>query len=182
LESIDTLLQGYYGKTAVGLLKHPKLPPGSLLLEALYRVQASASRELQLKRFLPCTTLRVLVDSQGRDLSAALSQPGLQQLLARIDRQELAPRIAEQRDAVQAMAVRAKALAEARLPALLKSSSADMLTTLSGELKRLAALREVNPNVRQEELDFLKEQVRGLHAALQGASLQLEGLLLVFVA
>lgn len=57
-----------------------------------------------------------------------------------------------------------------------------MLDTLTGELKRLAALRRVNPNVRQEELDQLKENALEMHNSIQAAQLRLDAVRLLVTA
>ena len=44
------------------------------------------------------------------------------------------------------------------------------------ELKRLAALRKVNPNVRKEELDQLKANALEMHSSIQTARHRLDAI------
>jgi len=57
-----------------------------------------------------------------------------------------------------------------------------MLTAMTSELKRLAALRKVNPNVRKEELDKLKENALEMNASIQSATLRLDAIRLIISA
>ncbi len=47
---------------------------------------------------------------------------------------------------------------------------------LDGEIGRLQALRQVNPNVRAEEITYLEQQREQLTAILDAASLRLDAL------
>ena len=49
-----------------------------------------------------------------------------------------------------------------------------MIEAMTLELKRLAALKRVNPNVRPEELDRIKTQTLTMHACIQAANLRLD--------
>ena len=51
-----------------------------------------------------------------------------------------------------------------------------MLSTMTLELKRLAALRKVNPNVRKEELDQLKANALDMHSSIQTARHRLDAI------
>ena len=49
-----------------------------------------------------------------------------------------------------------------------------MLDIMTVELKRLAALRKVNPNVRQEEIDQMKSNALELNASIQACRHRLD--------
>src|SRR5690606_2730248 len=129
--SNDAVLEGHYGKTAAAVARVPGVESGALLLEALYRVTASAPRELQLQRFLPCTTLRVLVDLDGHEFGDRLALEELGALLEPVDRGRLAPLLAERREDIGELAAHARAAAQARLPEVVRRSTAAMLETLT---------------------------------------------------
>ena len=57
-----------------------------------------------------------------------------------------------------------------------------MLTAMTLELKRLAALRKVNPNVRKEELDQLKANALEMHESIQSARLRLDAVRVIVTA
>jgi ATP-dependent helicase HepA len=51
-----------------------------------------------------------------------------------------------------------------------------MLDDMTIELKRLAALRKVNPNVRQEEIDQMKANALELHTSIQASRQRLDSI------
>ncbi|MDC0598458.1 RNA polymerase-associated protein RapA [Gammaproteobacteria bacterium] len=181
-QSIDLILQGDLGKSAIAILQDKRLKTGTVLLESLYRVNIQASKELQAKRFLPSTTIRVLIDSERRKLSNAISAAELDEKLQHVDKSHLMSLITESKGTITEISLLCEQAATEHLPALIKSSSERMLSSLSAEIKRLVALKQVNSNIREAEIEFLKNQVLSLHQAFANASLQLEGVRLIFVA
>jgi ATP-dependent helicase HepA len=61
-------------------------------------------------------------------------------------------------------------------------ATAAMLQTQTAEIKRLVALKQVNPNVRDSELAYLKEQTLQLHQCMKQASVELLAVHVVFKA
>jgi ATP-dependent helicase HepA len=57
-----------------------------------------------------------------------------------------------------------------------------MRATLGAEYERLAALREINPSIRQEELDHIRYLIDECAIHIQHASLQLQALRLIITA
>ena len=57
-----------------------------------------------------------------------------------------------------------------------------MQQKLNGELERLLALKAVNPNIRDEEIDILEQQMQQLSGYIESAQLQLDSLRLIVVA
>nr|PMG53048.1 hypothetical protein BCU92_00820 [Vibrio cyclitrophicus] len=58
----------------------------------------------------------------------------------------------------------------------------DMQTNLNGELERLQALKAVNPNIRDEELEVIEAQINELTGYISKAQVQLDSLRLIVVS
>lgn len=172
---MDLLLNSEHGNSSFGLVKHPDLDAGQLLLEAFLLVEAPAPRHLQVGRFLPPTLIHVLVDAEGHELNATIADT-LVEHSTPIATDELQQLMRAQRRLIEALVKRAEQIGRSRLPALLADAQTRMLSSLTAELKRLAALRRINPSVRQEELDHLKEEGLELNSTIQTAQLRLEAL------
>jgi ATP-dependent helicase HepA len=69
--------------------------------------------------------------------------------------------------------------AEKRLQVILEQAEENMHQSLGAELTRLEALREVNPSIRQEELDNLRYRIEECSAHIKHANLQLQALRLI---
>ncbi len=186
--SMDLVLQGDYGKCSLALLDSSRLPAnsrqqvrrGSLLLESVYRVNVQAARELQVSRFLPCTLIRSLF-SEKRQLDGELPADILSTALQNLDKQHLQTILQEKKDSILRLNQAARQHAEQQLPAIIANSSRQMLATLDDEIRRLQALRKLNPNIRDEETGFLQQQKAALQSLLPQAGLHQEGLRLILV-
>ncbi|GHD42641.1 ATP-dependent helicase HepA [Marinobacter persicus] len=173
---MDSVASSGLGKAALSNLSVKALPPGSLLLEAVFAVHCPAPENLQLTRYLPVSPLRLVVDVNGRDLSAALPHDKLNELCSNIRRrtaQAIVPRI---RAEVETMVDHVEGLAEPHLKPLREQALARVEDSFVPEIHRLQALSRVNPAIRQEELDFLNSQLEAARDAVNHASLALEGI------
>ncbi len=170
---MDLILNSEHGNAAFALVSHEDLDPGQLLLEAIYLVECPGPRHLGLARYLPHTLIRLLSDTEGQDLSA-LAPESFAEIRQVIDREELAAMLRGQRKPLESMLKAAETKARQRLPGLIAESTQRMLDEATAELKRLAALRKVNPYVRPEELDLRKQQAMETHGHLQAAQMRLD--------
>jgi ATP-dependent helicase HepA len=69
---------------------------------------------------------------------------------------------------------KAEEMARAQVVMIVEGARAEMSAALNQEIDRLGALRSVNPSVRPEEIEMLKEQKRLLDVHLSGARLRLD--------
>lgn len=180
-QSLDLVLQEHQGKACVALLRDKRLPAGSLVLEALYRVTVSAAPQLQARRWFPVTTLRTVVDSQKRSLGKSLDSKHIDARSEVLERSQARLLLAERRSHIEQMQRWCGQLAQSQLPALVEARTRHMQAELDSELARLRALREVNPQVEQREIDYLLRQRETLGACFAAARLQLAGLRLLVV-
>lgn len=176
--TMDLLLNSEHGNASFSLAQHPALEPGQLLMETYFLLESPAQRHLQVGRFLPPTLIRIAVDAEGKELEARIGEAFIDQSTPIVP-EELRQLMRTQRRLIEGLLKRAEQIARSQLPKLIAQSQERMLAALTAELKRLAALRRVNPSVRQEELDQLKEEGLQLHATIQSAQLRLEALRIV---
>jgi ATP-dependent helicase HepA len=179
LGAIEMILGAEYGNAAIASMNVKGLPPGTLLLEAIYSVQCIAPRQLQLPRFLPNTPLRFLVDRKGKNLSAVLPHEKLNALCSNIPRSSGPAIIAQVRTEIAPMQEHAARFAAVELPELIAAARARLTDDLEREIARLEALRAVNPAIRAEEIEFFRAQLASGQAAIEQASLQLQALRLI---
>jgi len=179
--AMDLVLSGEYGNTAFCTLKLPPLKAGTLLLEAIYVLHCSAPAEMQLQRHLPLTTLRIVIDGNGTDLSHVLTAGHLNRLGQKVHRRSAQELIAHTRVQLSTMIGQAESLAEAKKGAIVDAAQASMETEQHAELQRLQALAQVNPNIRREEVDFLTAIGSRSARYIQGAQLKLDAIRVALV-
>ncbi|MBS1214156.1 MAG: rapA, partial [Proteobacteria bacterium] len=144
-------------------------------------IECPGPRHLGIARYLPQTLVRLLTDTELVDVSV-LSEDGFDEIPQPIDREELGGLLRSHRKTLERMLKAANDKAEQRLPGLIAESTKLMLDSATAELKRLAALRKVNPYVRPEELDQLKENAMETHGHLQAAQMRLDSVRVLLTA
>ena len=178
-EGMDMVLTSELGNTSVALLKNKALKPGTMLLEAIYVVETSGEKSLQLDRYLPATPIRCLVDPGMNNLAEKVAFDTLNAQLQPL-KKGVAKKLAKaQRDPIMKMLDKAETNAKQRVQSVVSDACTSLLTDVTEEIKRLAALKAVNPNVRDEEIEHLKTQAALGHQCLQKAMLRLDAIRLM---
>ncbi len=158
-ETMEMVFHGQHGNASVSSIEVAGLPPATLLLEAWYVVSCPAPAELQLSRYLPLSPVRLLVDSRGKNLNEILSHQQLNALCKNIKRTTALAVVNRVRSEIDQMIDNCEQLAAAQLPAILQAAAATMRHDLGAEVDRLSALRAHNPAIREEEIDFFRQQL-----------------------
>jgi ATP-dependent helicase HepA len=174
--SMEMILSGERGNSALSKLSHPALQAGSLLLECMFVLDTVAPRALQAGRFLPPTLIRVLVDERFRDLAPGLPHSEIAPLCESIDRHTALQIVQQRRHSLQDLLDHGRSLAEEKTAGLVKDALQRMMSSYTVEIQRLVALQKVNPNVRNEEIQGMQQQGMALHEHLKSAQLRLDAL------
>lgn len=175
----DLISLSEFGNTAFCTLKLPPLKPGTLMLEALFVLHCPAPAELQLFRYMPQSLLRVLLDDKGKDLSNVLGITQLSKLLQKVPRNNAQDLVRHARPTLTTMVQKAEEITIAKQEQLIAEAQAKVSEQLNGELARMNALKEVNPNVRQEEIDYLTQRLAASQHFLSQAKIRLDALRVV---
>ncbi|WP_345830471.1 RNA polymerase-associated protein RapA [Erwinia sp. HDF1-3R] len=178
---LDLILSGDTGSCALSLLKNKALPVGTLLVELIYVVEAQAPKHLQLTRFLPPTPVRMLVDRKGTNLAGKVEFESFNRQLNAINRHNGSKLVNAVQQDVHAILKLAEDQAAAEARALIDIARREADEKLSAELSRLDALRAVNPNIRQDEIDALESNREQVLSALSEAGWRLDALRLIVV-
>lgn len=165
-----------FGNTAFCTLKLPPLKPGNLMLEALFVLHCPAPAELQLFRFMPQSMLRVLMDSNGKDLSAALDIEKLSKLLQKVPRNNAQELVRHARSKLIEILQKSEEKALPQQQELIAAAQQQVTQEINAELARMRALALVNPNVRQSEIDYLEQRLVISQHYLSQAKLRLDSL------
>lgn len=179
LEAMDMVHSTELGNAAIGTLSLKGIPPATLLLECLFTVNCVAPRNLQLERFLSFHPMRLLMDARGKDLARLVPSDKLDPLVEKVNKQTALAIIRQVQNDVDDRLAQAKREAESRLVPILQTAEQEMRESLGAERERLAALRRVNPSIRQEELDHLSWRIEESALHIQHAGLQLQALRLI---
>lgn len=170
--ALDLVLGAPAGST--GFARWPDATTRAVYLEAIFVLETVAPPHLHADRFLPPTPLRVLVDASGADQSKAIPRSSYVRHLRADEPRGLLNLVPFREDALPRMLARAHRYASRRIPATVERALTAMASDLDAELQRLEALRQINPAVRETELEQLRAQKTALEDALSGARVRLD--------
>ncbi len=177
--SIDMILSGDKGNTALITINHSPFQPGSLLVETLFTLSCIAPPHLQIGRYLPITVIRVLMDSNGKDVSTVMELETINQAARKVQKHLRQEVVKHQKDIINKLLDMSCEIATQQISAIQNAALTKMLQEQTGEIKRLVALKEINPNIRNEEIDFLKNQTMSIHEHIKNAQLKMEAIRII---
>jgi ATP-dependent helicase HepA len=172
--AIDLVLSSETGNASVSVIRHNDLKAGQFLLECLFIVECSAPAELQIGRFLPPTPIRVLINQQQQDLTENIEHRSLLETGKKFDKQQIIAFLNNQRLPITKLLAAAELKAKADMQQLIDEATNTMLDSLSAEIKRLVRLKKVNPTIKTEEIEQLKDMTMLAHENIQAAHLRLD--------
>ncbi len=179
---IDLLMSEGVGTAAVSLLKNKALPVGTMLLELVYRVDAQAPKRSGISRFLPQTPIRMMLDGKGNDLSEQVEFESFNRQLSPVGRHIAAKLVTSVQAQVHQLIGAGDKLVESKVEAIRAQAQQEMQVSLNGELERLQALKAVNPNIRDEEIEAIDAQIKELTGYISKAQYQLDSLRMIVVS
>ena len=171
---MDLVLSSETGNAAISVVKNEQLKAGQFLIECLFIVECSAPAELQIGRFLPHTPVRVLINQTQKDLTDEFEHEDLLDIGKNFDKQQIIGFLNSQRQPISKLIEVAEVRAKADMQVLVDKATQNMLAALSAEIKRLARLQKVNPTIKTEEIEHLKDMTMLAHENIQAAQLRLD--------
>ncbi|NOI83023.1 RNA polymerase-associated protein RapA [Vibrio tubiashii] len=179
---IDLLMSEGVGTTAVSLLKNKALPVGTMLLELVYKVDAQAPKRSGISRFLPTTPIRIMLDGKGNDLSSQVEFESFNRQLSPVGRHIATKLVASVQAQVHQLVEAGEKLIVEKVAAIRNQAQQEMQASLNSELERLQALKAVNPNIRDEEIEAIDGQIKELTGYIGQAQYQLDSLRMIVVS
>ena len=180
--SLDMICDDDFGTASVALLKNKKLPAGTFFVELIFIAEAMAPKALQVGRFLPPTPIRILLDKGSNNLADNVAFDAFNQQLSAVGRQTASKLASALQSAIHPMITSAQGMAQTKLETLRAESLEKMQTALGEEQARLTALKQINPNIRDEELSFFDKQRSELTTYIEKAQVKLDAIRLIVVS
>ena len=145
-----------------------------LKLQAIYVLETVAPPGLNADRFLPPTPVSITVDHAGNAVGGTIAQN-----LRDADPWKLLDHASIRQQLIPAMIESTRPLAEQSARSIITDARRCMKTALGADLKRLEYLKQVNDNIREEELIHARDIITGLDEKLAAARLRLDAIRLI---
>ncbi|WP_411360126.1 SNF2-related protein [Pseudidiomarina salilacus] len=172
--ALEVLSQDSFGSTSVALMKNKALAAGTWFVELTFSSQLVTSSDLVAHEFYPHHAMRVLLDSQGRELTARVNAGAFDKQLQFIDKKQARALLQQLRPQIQQLITQAWQPAQQQQQQLLAQAQAKISAELGQQLQRLHELKQRNPAVRESEVEALQERQQRLLSALEQPQLQLD--------
>ena len=179
--ALDRVLANEQGNTSVTSLRYRGGKAGTLLMECLYTLESASSQTLQASRYLPPTTIRVVVDQQGKPSQPDIPHHFINKYSERVKLKTANQIVRAYKDIMKNMLDASKTIAEQQAPSILEEAHDKTRQMLKKEIQRLQSLQQINPNVRDEEIQFFQNQWDALNEILDNAALRLDALRVIVV-
>lgn len=177
--ALELLTRDSFGATCVALMQNRALPAGAWFVELTFSSQLTAPAPVVAHEFYPQQAIRVLLDSQGRDLTARVPAQALDQQLQFVDKKQARALLQQLRQTLQSHIQAAWQPAEAAQQQRLATAAEALQQSMQRAQQRLRELRARNPAVRQSEVEALQQRQHLLEQALQQPLLQLDSVRLM---
>lgn len=179
--TMDIVLSSEQGNTGVTACKYKGAKPGSLLVECIFVLEAAQSDVLQTSRYLPPTTLRIVVDEKAKRHDVALTQEVIKKSQIKLDVKTATQVVQAKKEVMRLLVKKCENFVIKQSNIILEEAHAQTKLMLQKEIDRLQALARVNPNVRTEEIEFFELQLEALTLVLGSASPRLDALRAIVV-
>ncbi len=179
--AVDSILSTEFGNTALVAMKYEGLQPGKLLLDCRFVIELADDSQVHGHRYFPDASIPMVVDESGRQHLISERLAGADKLLQRIDLDTAIKIVRSRQQPLATMVKMAQALADRQLPELVSQARQTGKLVLGHEAERLRALQQVNPGVRDAEIEFFDRQLIQFEASLSQVRLRLDALRVIVV-
>ncbi len=175
--AVDMLLSSERGNCS--FVAWPNKGAPNLLIEAIYVLECVAPPRLHTDRFLPPTPVRVVVDATGTDRTEDYPVEAVRAHA----RDESSFRLHENPAALQSLVPhlihRTRDIARDAKKEVLEESLSAAHRHLNGEARRLRELKQINQNVRDEEIKLADRFLADITRHIKDAHLRLDAVRLI---
>ena len=178
-DAIDLLLASENGNTSVVALKTRKLSPGSLIIETIFVPEII---------FPEANDAGISVDQQHMHLifNAQAKQLGKETLsviksgdTTQVDEETAATIIKSQQHIIKPALTRAGQIADEKLPIVISNNQNRLAQQIKEEVERLNSLKQINPNIRDEEIDHYKSLLSISNDRLAASKIRLDAIRII---
>ncbi|PCI18393.1 MAG: RNA polymerase-associated protein RapA [Piscirickettsiaceae bacterium] len=179
--AMEQIINSEFGNATFCTIALPPIPAGTLVLEAMFTTHCPAPKRLQLHRYLPKTIQRIVVGSNGLDMTNILKPEHITSRISYVKKAVALNIIEHGQETIKTLIQKAEGLVIEHQEALVQQSISDMQQYESASLERLVALATVNPNIRESEIAQQKARMVDLESHIGRASFKLDAIRVILI-
>ena len=179
--AMEQIINSDFGNATFCTIALPPVPAGTLILEAIFTTHCPAPKRLQLHRYLPKTMKRIVVASNGLDMTDILKPEHIASRLSFVKKSAALNIIEHAQQSIKQLIAKAETLIVDDQQALVIESIQKMEQQETQNLDRLVALSRVNSSIRESEITQLKSKIIDLKSYIERASFKLDAIRVILV-
>ena len=179
--AMEQIINSDFGNATFCTIALPPVPAGTLILEAIFTTHCPAPKRLLLHRYLPKTMKRVVVASNGLDMTNILKPEHIASRLSFVKKSAALNIIEHAQRPIKELIAKAETLVVDDQQTLVAESIQHMEQQETQNLDRLVALSRVNPNIRESEITQLESKISDLKSYIERASFKLDAIRVILV-
>lgn len=171
---MDMVQSSELGNTALLAVKYRAAKPGTMILDCFFRLEVADIKGAQAQRYLPDNLMRLCIDENNQLHQHKLTPDVIAQSSQYVDIDTAIKVIKSREDVIKKLLSKAEVKAAEAMPEKLAQAQRAAQQALNKEIERLLALQTINPNVRDEEVDFFRQQLQLVEQQIAQANLRLD--------
>lgn len=176
LTALELVMTENHGSACVAILKNKALPAGHWFVELNVRASLPQAPTVGLEKLYPTPMVRVLGDSQGRDLSTKINAQTLTRQLHFVNKKAAAQMVKALRKPIQDVVKTLLEQAGQQLVTACHEAATVRLHRLEQEITRLQHLQSKNPSIRADEIATLQAYRDAWQAAFNAPQISLDSM------
>jgi len=176
--ALDLMLSSEHGNCTLAVWKDPYNKP-IFLIEMIFIIKAICTEKLHINRFLPPTPIRLLFDHELINNTKKFDQKFLQKntINSKYDK------ITNNKTVINQLIPNIITVAKKTAIKIMHKTQTEALNTmqdnLSYEIERMQALKQLNPAIRQSEINLAKQQKQQLKTAITNSQITLDSIRII---
>jgi len=179
--AMEQIISSEFGNATFCTMSLPPVTSGTVIVEAIYKQYCPAPKRLQLHRYLAQTVQRIVVASNGLDMTNILKPEHISNRIKFVKRAVAQNIIKHATETIKSLITRSEELVKPFEDTLIEQTLALMHQQEDDKLQRLVALAKVNPNIRELEITQQQDHQVQMEEHIKKASLKLDAVRVILI-
>lgn len=171
-ESMEMIATQEKGNASLVTLKNTGLSASTIMIESLFNLHVPADASLQLSRYLPTDSIRLVADEKLINRTTSVDPQFIHNNHSSVPLNVALQVIKMKTPEMKKIVAVIEKKAESLVPELIQTAQESAQIELDAEIQRLTSLSEINHNIRPEEIQHLQTQKQQTLTALSQAIMQ----------
>jgi len=178
---IDMISGNELGNTAVSLIKHKAVKSGTMLLECLFVIDYAAPKSYKMAQYFSNKQIHIVIDNTAKDISVLFKNQDIYLSHEPVSKAAANQLIISMSKMINILLDKTKILASSQLTEILSTAQKNITTKMDLEIDRLVTLEKLNPNIREDEIEYLRVTKNKMLDHINNATLRLDATRIIIV-